>query len=231
MRSACAKLPFADLNAVFHRHELIQVSAAAWHGFLATRRDLSAEPIIAEWVERGRPFVIRRSLPDETAGVPLGLPLPPFAGKRRIAFQLQIDDVVSRAPPPLLNEVLHAAPAGWTATLTKLERVAAKHGVEVRVFGSLAWSFITGLEYLSRDSDLDLLLSMPGERSLRRMTAEISAIGQTAPMRLDGEWVRDDGAAVNWRELQAGASQVVVKTASAVALVDMADFIGGRACG
>ena len=39
-------------------------------------------------------------------------------------------------------------------------------------------------------------------------------------MRLDGELVRDDGAAVNWREFHAGAREILVKTVGGVALLD-----------
>ena len=43
-------------------------------------------------------------------------------------------------------------------------------------------------------------------------------------MRLDGELVRDDGAAVNWRELQAGAREILVKTVGGVALIERQHF-------
>ena len=51
-------------------------------------------------------------------------------------------------------------------------------------------------------------------------TADLAAIEAAAPMRLDGELVRDDGAAVNWREFHAGAREILVKTIDGVALLD-----------
>ncbi len=36
-------------------------------------------------------------------------------------------------------------------------------------------------------------------------------IASTAPMKIDGELVRDDGSAVHWRELFDGAPEVLVK--------------------
>jgi phosphoribosyl-dephospho-CoA transferase len=227
LHGACAKLQFKCHNAALRRHDLVHVSALAWRGFLEGRGDLSRESLIAEWVERGRPFVVRRSAPEETDGLALGLPLPPYAGKRRIAFQMQHDAIVSRAPPPSLSATLPGAPIAWAATLDRLKSATARYGVEARVFGSLAWRTLTGLEYLTPDSDLDLLLSMPRERELGCLTTELLAIEQAAPMRLDGEWVREDGASVNWRELHAGARQVLVKTVREVALVDSADFLAG----
>ena len=42
-------------------------------------------PLIARWVDNGWPLVKRRVAPDDGEGVPLGLPLPPFAGKGRLS--------------------------------------------------------------------------------------------------------------------------------------------------
>ena len=44
-------------------------------------------------------------------------------------------------------------------------------------------------------------------------------------MRLDGELIRDDGAAVNWRELHTGAREILVKTLGGVALLDASHFL------
>ena len=84
--------------------------------------------------------------------------------------------------------------------------------VEARVFGSLAWRALTGLDYLTDRSDLDLLLHVHRDTDIHRLTAELAGIEAAAPMRLDGELVRDDGAAVNWREFHAGAREILVKT-------------------
>ena len=39
-------------------------------------------------------------------------------------------------------------------------------------------------------------------------------------MRLDGELIRRDGAAINWRELRTGTGEILVKTLGGVALLD-----------
>jgi phosphoribosyl-dephospho-CoA transferase len=90
--------------------------------------------------------------------------------------------------------------------------------MQARIFGSLAWCMLTGLDYLTDGSDLDLLLPVSRGTDLVRLTAELAAIEAVAPMRLDGELVRDDGAGVNWRELHAGVGEVLLKTSSGVTL-------------
>jgi phosphoribosyl-dephospho-CoA transferase len=209
------------------RHDLIFVSPVAWRSLLQARDDLTGEQLIVDWVDRGWPLVARRAMPCERDGVALGLPLPPFAGKRRISLLMRPEDIVSTAPPPELRSAMSVAPEPWQHTLEELASLASRQSVEARIFGSLAWRALTGLDYLTAGSDLDLLFPLPHESDLVPLTTELAAIEATAPMRLDGELFRDDGASVNWRELHAGAREVLVKTICGVALLDASQFRNG----
>jgi phosphoribosyl-dephospho-CoA transferase len=200
------------------RHDLVHVSPAAWRSLLKTRDDLAGEPLVVQWIDRSWPLIARRAMPGEAAGLPLGLPLPPFAGKRRISLLMQLDDIVSKAPPPELNACIGVAPLGWQHTLGKVADLASRHGMQPRIFGSLAWRMLTGLDYLTSSSDLDLLLPVSRGSDLVRLTAGLAAIEAMAPMRLDGELVREDGVGVNWRELHAGLGEVLLKTSGGVTL-------------
>lgn len=210
------------------RHDLAFVSRPAWRSLLATRTDLAADSLVADWVDRGWPLIGRRAMPGEAHGAALGLPLPPFAGKHRLSFLMQHEDIISTSRPPALSSASRLAPRQWRPTLDALAVLASRHLVEARVFGSLAWRALTGLDYLTDRSDLDLLLQVDRDTDLPRLAAGVAAIEAAAPMRLDGEFVRDDGAAVNWREFHAGAHQILVKTVGGVALVDTGLFLGER---
>jgi phosphoribosyl-dephospho-CoA transferase len=134
------------------------------------------------------------------------------------------DDIVATAPPPRLSAAIEVAPASWRPSLEQIVDLTAAHGLVARVYGSLAWRMLTGLDYLTARSDLDLLLPFPASCDLGRLSAELAAIEAAAPMRLDGELVRDDGAAVNWRELHAGAAEVLVKRRGDAVLLRTAEF-------
>ena len=209
------------------RHDLVFVSPTAWRSFIETRDDLADDPLVAGWVDRGWPLIARRSTPEEGHGVPLGLPLPPSAGKRRIGLLMDPAGIRSTAPPPLLSAAVRVAPAAWIPTLRTLNQVATRLSVDARVFGSLAWCLLTGLSYLSVSSDLDFILSLPRPRDFAELMTELHSIDSAAPMRLDGEIVRDDGTGVHWRELHSGACDVLAKTAGSPALLNSAEFIGG----
>jgi phosphoribosyl-dephospho-CoA transferase len=204
------------------------VSPTAWRSFLETRDELADDPLVDGWINRGWPLIARRLAADEGHGVPLGLPLPPSAGKRRIGVLVDPAGIRSIARPPLLSAAFRVAPAAWKPTLRALNHVATRLGVEARVFGSLAWCLLTGLNYLSVSSDLDFILSLPRPRDFPELMIELDSIDSAAPMRLDGEIVRDDGAGVHWRELHSGARDVLAKTVGKPTLLNSAEFIGGR---
>ena len=215
-------------NQRVRRHDLIFVSPVAWHSLLKMRDDLAEESLVVDWADRGWPLVARRAVPGDTVGVALGLPLPPFAGKRRLSFLMQPGDLVSTAPPLELSATIDAAPELWRRTLNQVADLASRHGVEARVFGSLEWRMLTGLNYLTASSDLDLLLPIRRSSDLAQLTTDLAAIEAAAPMRLDGELVRDDGVGVNWREIHAGAREVLVKSTGDVALLDTNLFLSNE---
>ncbi|GAU02218.1 phosphoribosyl-dephospho-CoA transferase [Burkholderia stabilis] len=210
------------------RHTLVTLTAAGWGAAFARDPALAADPLVRAWAERGWPLIVRRASPDEAdAGrVPLGMPLPPAAGKRRIVLNVAADALATVGPLPALADVLAAAPDAWHAPLRELDALGARCGVQGRVFGSLAWQALTGERYLGASSDLDIVFPLPNAASLAPLLDGLAAIDARAPMRIDGELLRDDGAGVNWRELHARLPDVAVKTAIAVELMPAGAFTG-----
>ncbi|NIE61775.1 MULTISPECIES: malonate decarboxylase holo-[acyl-carrier-protein] synthase [unclassified Burkholderia] len=220
-------MPHAELP--LRRHTLVTLTAAGWGAAFARDPALAADPLVQAWAERGWPLIVRRASPDEAdAGrVPLGLPLPPSAGKRRIALNAAVDALAKVSLLPALSDVLAAAPDAWRTALRELDALGARYGVQGRVFGSLAWQALTGEPYLGASSDLDIAFPLPDPASLAPLLDGLAAIDARAPMRIDGELLRDDGAGVNWRELHTRQPEVAVKTAITVELMPADAFIGG----
>ncbi|GEO99533.1 phosphoribosyl-dephospho-CoA transferase [Methylobacterium haplocladii] len=168
---------------------------------LAERRDLGGVPHVAEWAEAGRPLIVRRFGPGEDRDrVPLGLPLPPADGKRRISLAFLAGDFAPYATPTL-QDARTAAPASWCATIDLLIAVGVRYGIVPRPFGGLLWQAATGLAYLSDASDLDILWRLTTSTLPTGLLDGLARIADTAPMRLDGEILLPDGAGIHWREL------------------------------
>jgi phosphoribosyl-dephospho-CoA transferase len=182
------------------RHDLVAADPAAWAELLAARRDLDGVPHLPGWGQARRPLIVRRRVPGETGDlVPLGLPLPPADGKRRIGLALPAD-ALRPVPAPSLAEAAPHAPRAWQPAIGALLTLARDHGLTPRPFGALLWQAVTGLTYLSATSDLDLLWPCAGPVP-PSLLAGLARIDEGAPMRLDGEVLLADGGGVQWREL------------------------------
>ncbi|MCP3463170.1 malonate decarboxylase holo-[acyl-carrier-protein] synthase [Bradyrhizobium sp. CCGUVB23] len=208
------------------RHTMVKVSAAGWTTVMGRHPDLAREPIIEGWARAGHPLIVRRPAGAGIAGmIPIGLPLPPSHGKRRIAVSLAAVDIVASAPPPLLADAAAAAPAAWRDTIDLLLDLLP----ETRTFGSLAWQHLTGLAYLSDGSDLDLLWPLSSAEQAEALLSGIARIAKQAPMRLDGEIVSGAGG-VQWCELTGTDSdEVFVKSPAGVHGTTRAAFLSGAA--
>lgn len=210
------------------RHDLVYLEPARWNSLLDRQlgSDL-AGTLVQSWVHMGWPLVARRPALDDGQGIALGLPLPPSLGKRRISLVVSDDDILSVCEPPLLTRARAQAPEAWNRTFDELELFSARRGVALRVFGSLAWQVLTGLEYLTTSSDIDLLVHVPPHIDIDLLSAEISDIEDASPSRIDGEFIRHDGLAANWREFLFGSADVLVKSMEGVALLDRRRFLAG----
>ncbi len=205
----------------FERHRLVYVDPARWDEILATYPTLRAVPTVVDWVAAGHPLIARRPVCEDMAGlVPLGLPLPPSLGKQRLAVAVPVDAILSDAPPPLLAEAKRTAPPAWRDTIAALVALDS----ETRCFGSLAWSYLTGLSYLSETSDLDLVWQASTASDAARLAAALVRIDAEAPMRLDGEIVTPTGLAVQWREFASDAPEMLVKTADGNRMIARAEL-------
>jgi phosphoribosyl-dephospho-CoA transferase len=144
------------LSQSWRRHDLLHVALDVWASVLPT--PLADLPLLAEWADRGWPAIVRRrGEADNGHLVPVGVPLPPAAGKRRVALLIPPEGVLQRSRPPLLHASASAAEPNWRSTIDALVAVGARSGIEPAAFGSLLWQHLTGLAYLTPHSDLDVL--------------------------------------------------------------------------
>ncbi|MDK4715201.1 malonate decarboxylase holo-[acyl-carrier-protein] synthase [Rhizobium sp. CNPSo 4039] len=202
--------------AALRRHDLAYVRSEAWPGLLHGQVEGEMEPYLMAWAVLGRPAIFRRRTCSDAADiVPLGLPLPPGMGRKRLALSCSPAAVMRTAPPPLLRDALAAAPARWHPAIGTLLESAPS----CRCFGSLAWQYLTGLSYLTDTSDLDLLVECGSNADARRVTALLTDVAKRAPMRIDAELITPCGSAVQWREWLSENPELLVKSHTGSALI------------
>jgi phosphoribosyl-dephospho-CoA transferase len=215
------------LSQPWRRHDLLHVAPDVWASVLTFRPPLADLPQLGQWADRGWPAIVRRcGEADDRQLVPVGVPLPPSTGKLRVALQIPPDGILQRSRPHLLRAAASAADPSWRSTIDALVAVGARSGVEPVAFGSLLWQHLTGLAYLTPDSDLDVLWPIPTSFDVHSLVCNIAQVQRDASLRIDGEIIFPDGSAVNWRELwnahqAADGATVLAKTMESVRLFDV----------
>jgi phosphoribosyl-dephospho-CoA transferase len=217
-------------SSPWRRHDLLHVAPDVWASALAHCPSSADLPLVRTWADRGWPVIVRRRAEGEDPDLaPVGVPLPPAAGKRRVALLLPPDGVLRRSSPPLLRAVANVAGLGWQPTIASLLDLGERIGVEPSAFGSLLWQHQTGLSYLSPHSDLDVLWPVSEDFDVLSLVSSVAEIQRDAPLRIDGEVVFPDGSAVNWRELwnehrTGGGAGVLAKSMEGVRLLDISSL-------
>jgi phosphoribosyl-dephospho-CoA transferase len=174
---------------------------------------------LSSWFGKGWPAVFARLQGDEPPGYwRLGVPLPPAEGKRRLGVTAPVSAMSRwRAPLPLC-EVLAAAPGSWRQALEDLLIRAGTLGLQPHVYGSFAWQALTGLPYVTDRSDIDLAWQPCDCDEANALMSLLKSWEAETGRRADGELLLTSGEGVCWRELASGASRVLVKGTSTVAL-------------
>lgn len=207
------------------RHSLVWLTAAGWQAAIAAARPEHAAAL-AQWQSNDWPAIVRRfdAAADAAASdICLGVPLPPDAAgvKVRIALRVPSSHIARTSAALELRSALMAA-GPWRDELAALSAAVPT----LRVFGSLAMQTLTGLQYLSPSSDVDLLFHPASCRQLETVIALLARHSEHLP--LDGEVVFPGGAAVSWKEWQAAIThpaKVLVKELRAVRLADTASLL------
>jgi phosphoribosyl-dephospho-CoA transferase len=203
------------------------------------------------WLAADRPLVVARQPEDVGAGhareqkdnrghgpllqdrfsvgkktgetISVGLALPPAQGKVRIVLNVNASDIGRHTPPLKLSDAIANAPTEWQPALAELDAAAMDIGIELRVFGSLAWQSLSGLQYVMPQSDIDLLWHPKSHKQLQQGIALLACWEQSSGLRADGEVLFGGSSAVSWREwsaLKTGDDQrVLVKRESSAELV------------
>jgi phosphoribosyl-dephospho-CoA transferase len=212
------------------RHDLVWLSRAGWQHL----RNGSHEPEVLEcmehWCEGRLPLVVGRQDPacQELA---LGLAAPLAWGRRKIALRVPHGAILYHDAFPRAPEVARLLPVVLRPRWAELNVALAAAGVEPRVHGSHGWQRLTGLRYLTPQSDIDLLVPVSDVRAADAAAHRLDAFRWSGP-RIDGELIFPNGNAVAWREWlqwrRGAANRIMVKRLHGVALEQGDAWMAGR---
>lgn len=197
------------------RHALIQLyPEATWRPV-----EPSFRLRLAAWFAADRPAVMARLQGEEPSGYwRLGVPLPPDEGKRRLALIVAPTAIKTWHLAIYLRDVLASAPTYWVLAIQILLKQSQALNMEPRVYGSFAWQTLTGLSYVTPESDLDLIWEPRNRKQLELLFEMLQSWEDATGLRADGEVQLPDCSAICWRELASQSKKVLVKTIDSVIL-------------
>jgi phosphoribosyl-dephospho-CoA transferase len=167
---------------------------------------------VIRWRRNGWPAIVRRENREQRRNglVPLGIPLPPSEGKRRLSFWAEREAIASFDPPPLLRATLASAAPGWRSWLERVAGSFSRQGFEASVYGALLWQHLTGMEYIGKGSDLDLLCTVAQAGDFMFAVNAFQAAQESTPVLLDGEIYLPGLGWAAWRELAQNENRVIL---------------------
>lgn len=211
---------------MYKRHDLLWLTRAGWQAALDQHPE--HQPVFEYWRSEEWPVVVRRhdAAADPAREACIGLSLPPDANgrKQRIGWRVALDHVERNSAPLTLKAARPGLAPQWRAGYTRLQELAV--GLDLRVYGSLAWQALTSLPSLTPTSDIDILFRPVSRNQLQAGLALLSGAEHGLP--LDGEIMFPNGDAVSWKEwlsAESARARVLVKTIGHVRMADPADLL------
>jgi len=194
----------------FHRHAFVWLD----DGLMPRLSDAHPDVVLRGWLGEGRPLIVRRPcLSPDGENVCAGLALPPDPHKRRLAFDLPRVFVREVAEPPLWEDCEADIANG---TVEQIRAAAGAGGVPLRTFGSHAWQHLTGLPYVTKNSDIDVLAFINTRKSWRVIRQELEWIDWSSAPEIDLEIVLGHDASFSWREFSNTSARLLFKGNSRV---------------
>ena len=177
--------------------------------------------IASAWFAAGRPGIVRRPCVSDAGDICLGIPLPPAEGKLRISCEVAESAILEVTEPPTLAACLARAPVLHRESLNALHDRLNGAGISANVVGSLAWETITGLAYLTNNSDVDLLFMVNGRSEFERLDRVLADWYSPTAGKYDLEIMLPNGNGFLWKEYRQSRTKMLVKGNSTVFLASL----------
>ncbi|KTD09023.1 nucleotidyltransferase [Legionella gratiana] len=167
------------------RHHLIYLKPDADFSLVACHGDKKIiEEQVSSWLTRGFPCIYAKQLPDAET-VNLGLSLWYASKKHRVGLRVVPSVIQKQEPLPQLIEMQDFFLRYYG--LDDLSRFIEFYEMsDVAVYGSFLFQYLSGYDFVTESSDLDLLLNYD-EYSLAHLQGFIDTLTQQFKRTIDGE--------------------------------------------
>lgn len=177
---------------------------------------------VSAWLAKGLPCIYAKQLSDNEF-INLGLSLWYANKKHRVGLRVSPSAVQRKNPPPQLLEMQDFFLRYYG--IEDLNRVIGLYGVsDVAVYGSFLFQYLSGYDFVTGNSDLDLLINYH-EYSLNHLQELVDALTQKFKRIIDGE-IRFQGLGdISIKELlNTSTKNVLCKTKNKVILLSRTEL-------
>lgn len=177
-------------------------------------KDLKKE--ILEWFQKGFPGIVRRPCFSEEKKICIGVPFPPSLGKLRLSCELPMEKIKTIKKPPTLMECQKAFPKDSSEALNKLQIALDEKKLSAYTVGSIAWETLTGISYVTENSDIDLLFIVESKKEFDSLDETLEKWHSEIKQKCDIEVMLSNGNGFLWKEHRQSNGEVLVKGNSKV---------------
>lgn len=196
----------ASINSKFLRHDLVWLAADALNSLLP------------QW-DLNYPFVVTRQselVPSDMLSIACSMSADKSCMSRR-NFTVPLSAISKHSRPLLFEQVL---PEFGLLHLNQTLLQFARDGIVVRVYGSMAWQYLTKRNYFLPNSDIDLLFEVKSNyldnTILHNLILHLQSL---VSYTIDGELLFLNGNFIAWREWFNSENDVLVKTTTKVMMM------------
>lgn len=170
---------------MLQRHHLIYLDPCADFFLVSYHEDKQLiKEQVSVWLAKGLPCIYAKQVPDDEF-LNLGLPLWYANKKHRVALRVASSAVQKQNPPPQLLEMQDFFLRYYG--IDDLNRAIGLHGIsDVAVYGSFLSQYLSGYDFVTKSSDLDLLINYH-EYSLNHLQDLVDTLTQQFKRIIDGE--------------------------------------------
>lgn len=176
------------------------------------------EKTIFDWIYNQHPFIISKQDSLDTEKLNIGFMLPLEKGKKKINLIVKRDAISHQINPIRLSKILPKIEKKWNAPLLELLNSFLTLNLNLYVFGSSMWQYFLGKEYMTCNSDIDLLWKPTTSKQLNVALIILKEWMDKYNLNIDGEIVFPYQSACSWKELLNDDKKIIVKRLYKVSL-------------
>jgi len=208
-----------------NRHDLVYVDNNKFNFDICPFLEDEDKQIIFDWMKNKKPFIITRQQFEDKEKINVGFMLPLKKNKKRINFIINSESIVNYKVDVKLSKILHIIENRWHKPLLQLIELFQALGLELFVFGSALWQYLTNEKYMYRESDIDLLWKPKKLEDLQKGLLILKKWMNNYPLKIDGEVILPCKNTCSWKELLNDDENVLVKNLHNICLESKEKFV------